>query len=151
MTASEADLSHSLTPATSTSHFIVNLTRGDISIVGYDGNSINITANFPEQKSDRASSWESMFNVRQNNRFIELSTKKDEVFYSLVVQVPHQTQLTLRALDAKQLSIAGLESNVEISAKTGKLRVSDIKGSVVATVSNGRIVANLTHFKRENI
>jgi hypothetical protein len=140
-----------IVPESSKTQLHVNFIRGDISVIGYDGSTINVSNNNTNEKDPLNMDWSNIINVRNNNTLTELSGKKDNLSYSLTIYVPFNTKLTLKVVDSKKISIAGLTNNVEVQAGQAILDLKNIKGPVLATVGQGHIHSWISNFSKENI
>lgn len=129
----------------------VNFILGDISVIGYEGNTINVSNNNVNDKNSLNVDWPAMINIRNNNKFTELSGKKDDLLYSLTIYVPFRTKLILKVSNSKKIIVDGLTDNVEVQAGNANLNLKNINGPVLATVGQGSIQSWMSNFSKENI
>jgi hypothetical protein len=63
--------------------------------------------------------------------------------YDLDVEVPARSNLSLRTVNGRQVTVEGVDGDIEVNAVNGSITLTDVAGSVVAHATNGRVLATL--------
>jgi hypothetical protein len=81
--------------------------------------------------------------MEEENNVITISTGWSGRRESFLVMVPVKTALKLQTTNGRQITVEGVEGEMELSAGNGDISLTDISGSIVAHSMNGRITAKL--------
>ncbi|HTR46795.1 MAG TPA: DUF4097 family beta strand repeat-containing protein [Verrucomicrobiae bacterium] len=124
-----------------------SLVSGGITVKSYDGKDIVIEAHTRNQAPMAA--WGGMHRVygstglaasEENN---EVIVNADSVFHSidLVLTVPVHTSLSLRTVNNGNISVTGVDGDLDVSAINGSIALQNVSGTAVAHTLNGRLGA----------
>jgi hypothetical protein len=64
--------------------------------------------------------------------------------HDFVVEVPQRTNLKLGLVNSGQLTVEGVEGDIEANNVNGPITLTNVSGSVVAHSTNGKVVATVT-------
>jgi hypothetical protein len=78
----------------------------------------------------------------RNNR-VEISSESWNRRVDLVIQVPRRTSLELSTVNGGELRVTGVEGDHELQNTNGGISAIDVRGSVVASTTNGDVEVKL--------
>lgn len=134
-----------------------NLTYGSITVEGHDGPELVIEARpknlerlsegsrEPAARKDglrRLPNQSFGFKVSERNNRVEIDSESWSHHRSLalLLRVPRRTSLDLGTVNDGEISVRGVEGELELSNTNGGIEARDIAGSVVAETTNGNVV-----------
>ena len=65
------------------------------------------------------------------------------------IQVPTRTHLKLSTVNSSEISVEGIEGNLEISNTNGNITLTQVSGAVIAHTTNGNVLATLLRVSPE--
>lgn len=124
----------------------------DVKITGYDGDEVLIEAMGIEAPPKRAEGLKPLYNTAEDNSGIGLSVTEEnntvkiikatshrEVRYA--IKVPRKVSLLFEEVNhhGHDISISGIEGDVEVNTKSSDIHLDNISGSVVASSIGGDV------------
>jgi len=175
--AAEQNYSLPLSKPGEATSLIAEVHTGTVSVSGYDGETIEITARVkdvdpedmekvkrskpprqagPEKK---APSTEGLKAVKSRMMKLEIEEEDNEVYitsqYStqhvvLDIKVPRRADLGIEVYKGGNISISNISGSIEASAYQGGITANKVSGPIVAETYNTDIVVNFDSFNKEN-
>ena len=81
--------------------------------------------------------------IEEENNVMSVNARNPNDSGDLDIQVPVKTNLNLRTVNGGNITVEGVEGEIEVSNTNGGVMLNNVAGSVVAQATNGRIVASL--------
>jgi DUF4097 and DUF4098 domain-containing protein YvlB len=82
--------------------------------------------------------------VEEDNNRIEVRSRSVNNEMDLEIEVPVRTNLELRVVNGGDISVEGVEGNLEVNNVNGPVRLTGVSGSVVASSVNANVTVRLT-------
>lgn len=130
---------------------VVNLQHGGITVRGYDGGQINVTASMDETGVNEEPAGEGgmrrLPNLGQEVKIhhddgevvIRAGTESQPV--QLAVQVPRETRLQISVRDGGNLSVAGVSGEMDLQNSWGRIDIEGVANTVVAHAHSDDVTA----------
>ena len=160
-------------------NFDVDLYNGSISVEGYDGEVVEVTATFEEldkvskddskntkkdsdnskknQKSKRSTKGLKKvenrtvrLEIEENNNSIEISSDMQNRHIKLVLKVPTRSKMELSTFRGNFINVTSVTGALELSSHSGSITASNINGPIVAETFRGEIIASFNKFSKDN-
>lgn len=126
----------------------VHLMAGDITVEGYPGSEVMITARSRGQALKKAKTEDGMYviqnyqvglDIEEENNIIEISTGVHQQPVSITLRVPRKTSLVLRTLHQGVIQVKNVEGELDLNNLNGPIEARGITGTVIAHSLNGKI------------
>jgi len=148
--------------------------RGSISVVGYQGDTVEIsakTSTFSGQDKDLkrvkrklgehsvARSTEGLKSVKQQGMRLEIEERDNQVEISsevsnqhvdLVIKVPQRSSVEVELYKGGDINIDGIQGALELEAYGGMINASNVSGPIVAETARTDIVVSFSDFSTTN-
>jgi len=82
--------------------------------------------------------------VEEENNVMEVEVSSLKQTVDLIIQVPYSTSLELNAHNNGDIIVENVKGEIEVDHHNGKLKLTDISGTVVAHTFNGHILVTFT-------
>jgi hypothetical protein len=86
----------------------------------------------------------SAFTIQEERNVMTISSEISNAPASFEIEVPTRTNLRLTTVNGSQISVEGIEGDIELQNVNGSISVTNVAGSVLATTTNGAVKAQLT-------
>src|SRR5262249_2168902 len=80
--------------------------------------------------------------VEEENNVMSINARSPNDSGDLDIQVPVKTNLNLRTVNGGNITVEGVEGEIEVSNTNGGVMLNNVAGSVVVPTTNGRKVAS---------
>jgi hypothetical protein len=134
----------------------ISLLHGGIKVVGYDGKDVVVEgATKPSQDRKapegmrRIPMRSSGLEAEEENNVIRISANSHAQFVNLTVQVPRATSLQLKSVNSNQMTVEGVEGDIEANCTNGKVVLTNVSGTVIAHSLNGGVTATLNQVRAD--
>jgi len=153
--AAEEKVDHLTVPLSNpgkSGHVDVGLLKGSITITGYEGNEVDITARTRikdvsnrERKRDGT---EGMFHipissselqVEEKDNHVEIDVQAMKNSVDLEIKVPVNTSLTVQTVHDGEITINNVRGEIEAESVHGGITLLDVSGSVAASTTHGDV------------
>jgi Toastrack DUF4097 len=130
----------------------VNLFNNGITVRSYNGKEIVIETTSrrgrgrPDRTPDglqRIDTNVGGLTIEEENNVMSINARNPNDSGDLDIQVPVKTNLNLRTVNGGNITVEGVEGEIDVSNTNGGVMLNNVAGSVVAHATNGRIVASL--------
>jgi len=130
----------------------ITLLNGGIRITGYSGKDVIIDSSggsrrrLPARTPDglkRIDADVDALSVEEENNVITVTNRNWTNSGNLDIQVPAKTNLNLKSTNGGNITVDGVEGEIEVQNTNGGVILNNVAGSVVAHSMNGRVQANL--------
>lgn len=124
----------------------------DVKITGYDGDEVLIEAMGMEAPPKRAEGLKPLYNTAEDNSGIGLSVTEENNIVKIVkatshgelrylIKVPRKVSLQFEEVNhhGHDISISGIEGDIEVNTKSSNIYLDNISGSVVASSIGGNV------------
>ncbi|MEK6152094.1 DUF4097 family beta strand repeat-containing protein [Flavobacteriaceae bacterium 3-367] len=156
LTAQETELDLFTVPLsqpTKTGKLIVNQISGSIEVTGYSGNEIIVKASFGERYAHghknkgkttknglkRITNASLDIRAEEKNNVVQIINEQHNRETNLSIKVPVNFSLKLRTINNGDITVQGINGEMEISNVNGDITVLDAGGSAAADTTNGDI------------
>jgi hypothetical protein len=134
----------------------------DVKITGYDGDEVLIEAMGIEAPPKRAEGLKPLYNTAEDNSGLGLSVTQEnntvkiikatshrEVKYT--IKVPRKISLLFEEVNhhSRDITISGIEGDVEVKTKSSDIYLDNISGSVVANSIGGDVTVVFTNLSQQ--
>jgi Toastrack DUF4097 len=130
----------------------ITLLNGGLRITGHSGKEVIIDASSgvrrrgPSRTSDglrRIDVDVNALSVEEENNVITVTNRNGSNAGNLDIQVPAKTNLNLKTTNGGNISVDGVEGEIEVQNTNGGVILNNVAGSVIAHSANGRVQVNL--------
>jgi DUF4097 and DUF4098 domain-containing protein YvlB len=127
-----------------------SLIAGGITVKAYDGKEVIVEAharageNAQEGGPKRIPISSTGLSVEEENNQVRISTESYVRPIDLTITVPTHTSLHLRAVNAGDIIVTGVDGEFDIDDINGSVTLNNVSGSAVAHALNGRLLATFT-------
>jgi hypothetical protein len=97
----------------------------------------------PSNGSLRRLTQQPALNIEEQNNRMVIGSPNSSRPMDLEIQVPVRTSLELSTVNSGDITVDGVEGELEISNVNGSIALTGVKGSVVAHTVNGKVAATL--------
>jgi len=152
----------------------VEVYRGSITLMGYKGNTIEISAKTsvysgkdndkdlkkvkgPINKNNPARSSKGLKSVKSQSMRLEIEEKNNEVEISselpnqhvdLVIKVPQRSSIEVELYKGGDINVDGVSGELELESYQGKIIATNISGPIVAETARTDIVVSFANFAK---
>jgi hypothetical protein len=127
----------------------VQMMHGSLTIRGTNRRDVSIEGRSREQaeRSDpppsglRRLTQRGSFTVDEQANVMRLSAAMPSRGHDFVVEVPQRTNLKLGLVNSGELTVEGVEGDIEATNVNGPITLTNVSGSVVAHSTNGKVIA----------
>lgn len=81
--------------------------------------------------------------VEEENNVMSITTRDFSRSADIEIQVPAKTNLNLKSMNGGNITVDGVEGEIEVTNMNGSVTVNNVAGSVIAHSMNGKVVASL--------
>ena len=129
----------------------VSLLSGSVRVEGYDGNEVVIEAT-RTGTDGKVEEVDGMYRIPNNTLGLSVEQRGNTVevdgswgsnVADVRIQVPRATSVRLDTINDGALSVSGVEGNHELSSVNGGIEALGMRGSVIASTTNGDVVVEL--------
>jgi hypothetical protein len=129
----------------------VSLLSGGVRVEGYDGEEIVIEATRKDAGGE-VEEVDGMYRIPNNTLGLSVEQRGNTVevdgswgsnVAAVRIQVPRATSVKLSTISDGVLSVSGVEGNHELSSVNGGIEALEMRGSVIASTTNGDVVVEL--------
>ncbi|MGA2511196.1 MAG: DUF4097 family beta strand repeat-containing protein [Candidatus Acidiferrales bacterium] len=135
-------------PGFVTAHLVI----GGITVKAYDGKDILIEARTrdtapvrTENGMHRLSVGTTGLTAEEENNDVNISTESFMRPVDLALTVPVHTSLTLHTVNGGNISVSGVDGDLDVNVVNGSVTLENVSGSAVAHTVNGRVAATFAH------
>ena len=131
----------------------VNLIHGSIAVRAYDGNDLIIESDSePNQRRSnreidglrRIDIHRPGLQVAEQDNTIRITADTHSRAVELRMQVPRNTSLQLRSINAGRISVEGVDGELDVNTTNGSVILNDVSGTVIAHTLNGKLTVRLS-------
>jgi len=125
------------------------LIMGSITVKAYEGKDVIVDAHGHGESETEKPTKNGMRRIPMNgsgitaeeeNNVVRIETESYRHAVDLVIQVPAKTSLKLSALNDGNITVNGVDGDIEVTNNNGRITLTNISGSVVAHALNDKIV-----------
>src|SRR4029077_629219 len=134
-----------------------SLVNGSITVKAYDGKEVIVEARGRNQESERPPAGPKRLNisttglsVEEENNEVRIGSESYARTIDLTISVPVHTSLKLRAVNAGDIVVTGVDGDLDVDDINGAVTLNNVSGSVVAHALNGHVYATLTRVDPQN-
>ncbi len=141
------------------------LINGAITVKGYDGKEVVVEAH-PQSSSDSNEEAKSADSKRADTKMkripirgvgLSVEEENNRVHVSvppyrpvdLSITVPVHSSLILRTVNGRDISVAGVDGELDVDNVNGSVTLTNVSGTVVAHALNGRVLVKFNKINRE--
>jgi hypothetical protein len=140
---------------------VFEMDKSKVSIEGYDGDELLITAVGVKDPPKRAEGLKPLYNTAVDNSGVGLSVTQENNVMRVVkasrhdarytVKVPRKTAIMYEEVNwhGSNLSVANIEGDVEVKLNNSSMKLTNITGPVTANTTNGNIVVTFTDLNQQ--
>ncbi|MDO1447652.1 hypothetical protein Q0590_15385 [Rhodocytophaga aerolata] len=140
---------------------IFEMDKSKVTIEGYDGEELLITAVGVKEAPKRAEGLKPLYNTAVDNSGIGLSVNQENNVMRVVkasrhdarytVKVPRKTAIMYEEVNwnGGNLSVANIEGDVEVKLNNSSMKLTNITGPVTANTTNGNIIVTFTDLNQQ--
>lgn len=140
---------------------VFEMDKSKVSIEGYDGDELLITAVGVKEPPKRAEGLKPLYNTAVDNSGIGLAvTQENNVMRVMkasrhdaryTVKVPRKTAIMYEEINwnGGNLSLANIEGDVEVKLNNSSMKLTNVSGPVTANTTNGNIVVTFTDLNQQ--
>ncbi len=131
----------------------VSLLNGGITVKGADVKDVVVEARARhDDDSDRKSRGgmrrlnviSSGLTVEEENNTVRVNADSNNKAVDLTITVPRQTSMRLRATNDGDITVSGVEGELDVNNLNGEVTLSNVSGNVVAHALNGKILVTMS-------
>jgi len=124
------------------------LITGSITVKAYDGKDVIVEAHVRNRESSRTEGGmhripmtATGLSAEEENNEVRIGTDSTQRTVDLTITVPTRTSLVLHTINDGNISVTGVEGDLDINDTNGSVSLTNISGSAIAHALNGRILA----------
>lgn len=128
--------------------------QGSISVMGYEGSEVVVEVVFESDEDEdeeieerdglrRIPSGSAGVTIEERNNKVEVGTDWSDDEVQLTITVPYQTSVHVGGVNGDMVEVEGVQGTHELSHTNGEITARNMRGSVVATTTNGDVVVEL--------
>lgn len=134
--------------------------QGSIHVEGYEGSEVLVEVVFESEQDDeeeieerdglrRIPSGSAGVTIEEKNNKVEVGTdwSNDEV--RLTIKVPYRTSVHVGGVNGDLIEVDGVQGTHELSHTNGEITATNMRGSVIATTTNGDVVVELLEIEAD--
>jgi hypothetical protein len=143
-----------------------SLINGAIRVKAYDGKEVVVEAH-PESSSDSNEEAKSAnlksadtkmkripirgvgLSVEEENNRVHVSVSPFQRPVDLSIMVPVHSSLILRTVNGRDISVAGVDGELDVDNVNGSVTLTNVSGTVVAHALNGRVLVSFNKINRD--
>jgi hypothetical protein len=129
----------------------VDIVRGSIRVVGYEGKEVQIEATSPDRRDEESSRANAQgmkrisnsgfeLEARENANKVVVETGSHNQPVNLTIRVPSRCALHLSSIHNAGITVDNVSGAMEISSVHGGITLTNVSGSVVANTVHGDLV-----------
>lgn len=133
-----------------------SLLNGGITVKGYDGKDVIVEARVRNRDSSRTEGGmhripmtATGLSAEEENNEVRIGTDSVQRTVDLTITVPAKTSLVLRATNDGNISVTGVEGDLDVNDTNGSVTLTNISGSAIAHALNGRILATFVRVNQK--
>jgi hypothetical protein len=115
-----------------------------VSTSGGDGDRRRRQASPPPEPGFRRLNQPAPISIKEERNTMIISSEGMSTPANFEIEVPARTNLRLSTVNGSQISVDGVEGDMEIQNVNGSVTVTNVAGSVLASTTNGAVKATLT-------
>lgn len=128
----------------------VNLINGGIHVKGYSGKEVVIEARASDHESGHEARKDGLrripmtstgLEVQEENNVMSVGTGVPNRGTDLDIQVPERTSLKLKTINNGEITVEGVQGEIEVNNINGAVTLTNVSGSAVAHALNGKVTA----------
>jgi DUF4097 and DUF4098 domain-containing protein YvlB len=129
----------------------VSMVNGGITVKAYEGKEVVVEARVRNRENSRNEGGPKRLtisstglSVEEENNEVNINTDSYMHPIDVTVSVPVHTSLKLRAVNAGDIVVTGVDGELDVDDINGAVTLNNVSGSVVAHALNGHVYATLT-------
>ena len=130
-------------------HVIVSLVMGSITVKAYEGKDVIVSMHSKGEDAEKPAKngmhripmTGSHLTAMEENNVVRIETDSYRNAVDLSIDVPVMTSLKLSSVNDGNISVTGVEGDIEVNNTNGKITLINVAGSVVAHALNDKIIA----------
>ena len=142
----------SLSDPTRPSTVHLGLIQGSVSVRGTDRKDVTVEAHVDdegESARDKATGLRRIpqrapLSVEEENNRVAISAGSPNRFYKFTIEVPAKTNLEVSTVNGGEITVDGVDGELEVGNVNGGITLTRVGGSVVAHTTNGGVHVTLT-------
>jgi DUF4097 and DUF4098 domain-containing protein YvlB len=135
----------------------IHLLRGNVTVRAYNGHEVIVDskANSPEKPDKKESTHEGMHRIAGGMSDLSIESENNKVTISdrsgrgadVTIQTPVNTSLNVHSISGGQITIEGVNGDVDAQNMSGAVTIRNVSGSVVAHSLNGSVTVTMASVK----
>ena len=134
---------------------VVESLTGNVTVRGYEGQEVIVESSggsFAPKRNSRAEPPPGMHRIGPMNGDLNVNTQDNTITIktgiprstgNMVIQVPVQTSVSVKAYAGREILIENVNGEIEANNMNGKVNIVNVSGSVVAHSMNGKVTASI--------